>query len=116
MRKIFTLFLFVAMCVFTLAPSPTQGQNPIGSRPDGKLVRKGSRAIPGSYIVVFNEWAAGPTGPASQAAEQAQVMSSIYGGRVNRTFQHAINGYAAEMSEAEALALSQDPRVAYVEE
>jgi subtilisin family serine protease len=116
MRKIFTLFLFVALCVFTLAPSPTQGQNPIGSRPDSKLIKKGSRAVPGSYIVVFNEWAVGPTGPFSQAADQAQFLSSIYGGRVKRTFQHALNGYAAEMSEDEARALSQDARVAYVEE
>ncbi|HEX8852601.1 MAG TPA: S8 family peptidase, partial [Pyrinomonadaceae bacterium] len=116
MRKIFTLFVFVALCVFSLAPTPTQGQNPIGSRPDSKLIKKGSRAIPGSYIVVFNEWAVGPTGPFSQAADQAQFMSSIYGGRVKHVYQHALNGYAAEMSEDEARALSQDARIAYVEE
>ncbi|MGH9935506.1 MAG: S8 family peptidase, partial [Blastocatellia bacterium] len=32
------------------------------------------------------------------------------------TYKHALNGYAMEMTEAQALALSQDPRVAYVEE
>ncbi|MGI0025963.1 MAG: S8 family serine peptidase, partial [Nitrososphaera sp.] len=41
---------------------------------------------------------------------------STYRGKVRHTFKDAIKGFAAEMSEAEAIRLSQDPRVDFVEE
>jgi subtilisin family serine protease len=46
----------------------------------------------------------------------AETMKNLYGGEVERVFKHAINGYSAKMKKEEALALSEDPRVAYVEE
>jgi subtilisin family serine protease len=46
----------------------------------------------------------------------ADVLVSAYGGKVNRLYKEALNGYAAEMTEDEALALSEDPRVRFVEE
>src|SRR5918912_2292976 len=50
-------------------------------------------------------------------AEQVKdVLVSAYGGKAERVFRHALNGYAAEMSEEQAAALSEDPRVAFVEE
>jgi aqualysin 1 len=44
------------------------------------------------------------------------VVSSTASGRVKDVYTHAINGFSAEMTEADALALSNDPRVRFVEE
>src|SRR5918912_1819711 len=50
-------------------------------------------------------------------AEQVKdVLVSAYGGKAERVFKHAINAYTAEMTEEQAAALSEDLRVAYVEE
>jgi subtilisin family serine protease len=42
-------------------------------------------------------------------------MTERYGGRVKHVFARALNGFAAQLSDDEAFALSQDPRVAYVQ-
>lgn len=81
----------------------------------GRIIRS-ERAIPGRYIVVFEDWAAGGRGHGSAAESVAAELSAIYGGRSDRVFRFAINGYSAEMNEAQAAALSRDPRVKYVEE
>jgi len=81
-----------------------------------KLFRKGTRAIPGQYIVVLKDEAAGPRGEFSFAQQASDVLVSAYGGRIKQVFKHALNGYSAEMTEAEAVALSEDPRVDFVEE
>jgi hypothetical protein len=39
-----------------------------------------------------------------------------WAGTVTRGYNHAINGFAAYMTEQQALALSEDSRVAFVEE
>ena len=123
MRKIFTFFALVVLCAAALAVNPTSqtthGQDESLLRRQeakGKFHRKGSARIANRYIVVFNEWATGPEGDFSQAAEAAEQLRAAFGGRIMRVYKHALNGYAAEMSEAEALAISDDPRVAYVEE
>ena len=72
--------------------------------------------IPDQYIVVFNDWAVGEPGDSSVAPGMAETMRNLYGGQVQHTFKHALNGYAARMTREEALTLSEDPRVAYVEE
>ena len=43
-------------------------------------------------------------------------LESFYGGKVDKQFTNAINGYSVEMSATEAYRLSQDARVKYVEE
>jgi subtilisin family serine protease len=121
MRKIFMLFTMVTLGAFALATTPTESRNQDQAnkkqeRLAAKLLRKGQDKIAGHYIVVFNEWATGPEGQFSQAAEMADFMRSVYGGKVNKVFKHALNGYAAEMTEDEAIALSEDSRVAFVEE
>jgi len=81
-----------------------------------KLITKGDKRIPGQYIVVFKDWAAGSLGKNSRAPKLSDEMATVYGGKVKSKYRHALNGYAAEMSEEEALAISQDERVAYVEQ
>ncbi len=73
-------------------------------------------AIPNQYIVVLEDWAAGARGEDSNAEAVATELSIVYGGKVERIFKHALNGYAVEMSAKEAENLSKDLRVQYVEE
>lgn len=78
-----------------------------------QLLRR-DRAIPGEYIVVLRD----STQEVRQqgAANIAQDMVSLTGGKVLRTYEHSIHGFLANMSEAEARRLLSDPRVAYVQE
>lgn len=78
-----------------------------------QMIRR-ERAVPGEYIVVLRD----STQEVRQqgAANIAQELVSLNGGRVLRTYQHTIHGFHASMSEAEAQRLLADPRVAYVQE
>ncbi len=122
MKKIFALFACVAVFAVTLvSPVSIQGQGPEEAGAPvqevrAKFLSKGKEAIPEQFIVVFNDEAVGPLGEFSIASDLADVMAAIYGGEVKRVYKHAINGFSARMSKEAALALSQDPRVAYVEE
>src|ERR1700754_5127529 len=118
MRKNFLLFAPVRLCLISLIASNTPSSRTSAqvSRKNNKLHKKGERAIPGQYVVVLDNLATGEPGRFSFAGQVRDVLVSAYGGRVKQTFTHVLNGYAAEMTEAEAEALSQDPRVAFVEE
>jgi subtilisin family serine protease len=118
MKKTFVLFVTLVFCVVALlaASAPASRSSASSTQKHSKLFKKGERAIPGQYIVVLNDEAAGSLGQFSFAQQAADVLVSAYGGRMKQVFKHAINGYAAEMTEAEAVALSEDPRVAFVEE
>lgn len=80
-----------------------------------KLFTK-ARAISNSYIVVLEDWGTDSRGEGSVAALVARDLSASYGGKIKHVYKHALQGYAAEMSETEARALSLDPRVKFVEE
>ncbi|MCA1591655.1 MAG: S8 family peptidase [Acidobacteria bacterium] len=125
MKRIFTLFTMAVLCALLYVSAPVERSHAGGNVDENaqggperlaKYVGKGTSAIPGQYIVVFNEWATGPTGKYSQSRQMADVLTSAFGGEVMHVYQHALNGYAARMSKEAALALSQDTRVAYVEE
>lgn len=81
-----------------------------------KLITKGEAGIPGQYIVVLKEWAAGELGKNSLAPALTESLSDTYGGEVIAVYQDALNGFAAKMSEEEALAMSKDERVAFVQQ
>lgn len=121
MKRIFTLFALVALCAAAFVTTPTRSQdttrqNSEGEMPAEKLISKGDSAIPDQYIVVFHDWAAGSRGQSSAAAELAASVVAIYGADIERVYRHALNGFAARMSKDAAKQLSQDWRVAYVEE
>jgi subtilisin family serine protease len=118
MKKSFLLIAALALSLTALLSANTPGTRTAASPPrkGDKLHKKGAKAIPGHYIVALSDEAAGEPGPASQARQVADVLVAAYGGKVNRLYKEAINGYAAEMTEDEALALSEDPRVLFVEE
>ncbi len=118
MRKSLLLLAALALSLTALlsANTPNTSSSASPARKNDKLHKKGAKAIPGHYIVVLEDYAAGEPGEFSQAGQLTDVLVSAYGGKVNKHFNKAINGYAAEMTEDEALALSEDPRVRFVEE
>ena len=117
MRKTLVLLATLALCLTTLISSGSRSSaSPAAPRPKGQKLHKKEKAIPGNYIVVLDNVAAGEPGDFSQADQITDVLVAAYGGKVHKRFKHALNGYAAEMTEDEALALSEDPRVEYVEE
>ena len=112
MKKILIGILAIAFCGLLLQFS---NDFTVNAQKTGKILRS-ERAVPGRYIVVLEDWAAGERGHSSAAASVASELSARYGGRPDRIFRFAVNGYSAEMNEAQAAALSRDPRVKYVEE
>ena len=79
------------------APTPGQDQGP----PEG--------AIPGRYIVVFDE------GEVSDPTAVARQHAQRHGAEVLYTYQYAIEGYAARLPEGRLDDVRADGRVAYVE-
>jgi subtilisin family serine protease len=55
-------------------------------------------------------------GTNSVAHSTAADLTAVYGGKVHHVYKHALQGFSAQMSEAEALSMSEDPRVKFVEE
>jgi subtilisin family serine protease len=115
------LGIFVAVMV---VPTATSGQieSQVSQQvqqdlPDvaGKF-RRAERPVLNEYIVVLNDEAVGPKGGRSLVPTVASNLRAIYGGSLRRTYQHALSGFSVRMSEAAARRLSNDPRVAFVEE
>jgi hypothetical protein len=84
------------------------GAGPASAR-SGRLILH-RHAIPGRYIVVLRSSV--PRAPAFVAAG----MQRASGVRVQRVYADALEGFVADMSRAQALRTSHDPRVAYVEQ
>jgi len=82
-----------------------------------RFQRHREKSIPNNYIVVLDQDVAGTTADAGLAAADAdQVILSTSSGRVKHVYANALRGFSAEMTEADAIALSNDPRVRFVEE
>ncbi len=82
-----------------------------------KLLRASKNAVPDRYIVVFDD--AGDHSLRASPLEVRKASDSLaaqYGGSVRQVFSHALKGFSATMSEAQALRLSADPSVRYVEQ
>ncbi|MFJ9951891.1 S8 family serine peptidase [Kitasatospora sp. NPDC091207] len=79
--------------------------------PEGVVreARPGS-AVPGSYLVVLKA----PAGGSGSIASGATALTRAYGGTVRRTYDAALNGFSAELTERQARRLAADPSVALV--
>ncbi|HJR07118.1 MAG TPA: S8 family serine peptidase [Pyrinomonadaceae bacterium] len=99
--------LLIALCLLALVPQLASAQQTNSKN----SFRKNDGAIPNSYIVVFNEDV-----PAGRVAAFASQLARAHGGRVGYTYQNVLRGFSVQMSEAQAIALSRSPQVAYVEE
>jgi subtilisin family serine protease len=78
----------------------------------GEVANLGSpNSIKNSFIVTLNEGVARTKGVHSAAGE----LAGRHAAKVEHTYQHAVRGFAATMSEADARRLAADPAVARVE-
>jgi subtilisin family serine protease len=97
--------LFV--CLATAAPSAA-----------GEL-RAAEDPIAGSYIVVFKSDAVrGAREARSQrplVADAAGELARTHGGKIKHVYQHALKGFAVQLTADQAQALAAKPNVAYVE-
>ena len=108
--------LIVGAGMLALLPLRAQPQLPeqaMGGQERAKLHRKADGAIPNQYIVVLDQDADGDV-----VATNRKVEALLNGrGRVpDAVWAHALKGFSVQMTEEEALALAEDPDVAYVEE
>lgn len=108
-----TGFLFLAMAVLMVFPIEPGAQS--REQSEDKF-RKRRDAVAGRYIVVLRDDSVDPAVRQKAVADIGVSLAAAYGGRIERTFKHAINGYAMRMTGEQALALSRDPRVEFVEE
>src|SRR5215831_17534634 len=101
-------FVFLLMVAGVLVPGfagRTQGQSSRGK------FRRVTNPVPNRYIVVLNDSTQG-----DQVSPVAADMVRVHPGTIHHTYRYAIKGFSIEMPEAAAIALSQDPRVDFVEQ
>jgi aqualysin 1 len=111
----------VAAITATLALLPVSAQrqptDALGLRVDRpKMQRHGNLAVAGHYIVVLDMDATGREGNLAATSSAASDMAFRAGAEITNVYAHAINGFSARMSDTQAVALSEDPRVRFVEE
>ncbi len=114
-RSLIALLALAAFGGFMVKEINVQA-GPDQTRGNGEKFRTVERPVPNEYIVVLNDFAAGPGGEHSIVPTVAANLRDIHGGSVRRTFQHALSGFSIRLPEAAARRLSLDPRVAFVEQ
>jgi hypothetical protein len=72
--------------------------------------QRAERPVPGQYLVTLSKDAQG------DVPRMAGALARVHGGEVVQTYQSAVRGFTARMSERAAIALSRDPAVELVEE
>ena len=81
--------------------------------PTGSVLYEGSaKAVPGSYIVVFNDATLG----ADTVGPAASGLTNRYGGAVQRSWGAAVRGFEFTGTPLAARRLAANPAVAYVEQ
>lgn len=110
MKKLAVFLTVTVLSLMAFASAPTQSQ-----RQNDKLHKKANK-ITNSYIVVLDDSVVGEKGEYSIAPYIADEIAANHRGKIKHVYKHALNGFAIEMSEAEAEAVSQDFRVKFVEE
>jgi serine protease len=74
-------------------------------------IQRSSQPVEGRYVIVFAD-VEGNIDVPSITSE----LSAKYNANITYQYQHALKGFAAQMSEESALAISRDARVAFVSE
>jgi len=103
MRRSIFIVTFAFMALVAL---PVHAQNS-----KGKFL-KAPNAIPNQYIVVFKDAAVG----SSDITPLARSLARAHGGVPDHIYNHALKGFSVRIPESAARALSNNPRVAFVEE
>jgi len=108
----------IAVCAAVLMFAPVGAQQGNGQgNVNGRLHRHPGTNIPNNYIVVLDQDVTPGAGDFGQSSADAdELIAKTNSGHVKHVFSDALHGFSAEMSEADALVLADDPRVAFVEE
>ena len=116
MRKVLAFLIFAGLCtvIFLSQPVSSKGKKGIGT--EGAKLRRNANKIENSYIVVLDDTVVGEKGIFSIAPYIASELATSHRGKIKHVYQHALNGFAVEMSAEDAERLSQDFRVKFVEE
>jgi subtilisin family serine protease len=114
-RHLATLAL-LAIVMAPLAPGPIDAQSGGADRVTDRLHRKGPRAIPQKYIVVFEDTVTAAADEFAAALDSTMAVTRGTGAVAEHVYAFALRGFSARMSEQEALRISRDPRVRFVEE
>ncbi|MFE7709585.1 S8 family serine peptidase [Streptomyces sp. NPDC057486] len=92
-----------ALALSTAAAFPAAAA---GTAAEGRIENAGAQgAISGSYIVTLDEAAA------DAGSTQGKALAKEYGATIKKTYRAALNGYAVELSEAQAKKFAADPAV-----
>jgi aqualysin 1 len=75
-------------------------------------IQRAAEPIPGKYIVVLSNRQRALV----QGTEHRKALASRYAGSITAELTGTLDGFVAEMTEQDAVALSSDPDVAWVEE
>ena len=111
MKKVCAFLILAGLCAAVLMSSPATSQAEKKSK-----LRKNANKIENNYIVVLNNDVIGEQGDFSIAPYVASELVGTHRGKLKHLYQHALNGFAVEMSAEDAERLSEDFRVEYVEE
>jgi len=110
--------LSLAACDSVTGPDAVTGPE-LGARPTGSAPATAGvpdDAIPGQYVVVLSAEPAAIDRAAGRALQEVTAaLSRSAGAEVRHVYEHALTGFAAQLTEAQATALARDPRVQYVE-
>ncbi|MEV7420147.1 S8 family serine peptidase [Streptomyces sp. NPDC089919] len=99
----------LAIAGLTLLSAGTAATAAPAAPPEGAVVNAGAPGtVPGSYIVILKESAAKSLSPAGRSVVER------YSGTIRRTYDAALNGYAADLTAQQARRLAADPAVAQV--
>ena len=123
MRRPFARWSVIIAVLSALALASIEAQSPVAQNPAagpgrgaGRLFRKGPRAIPNRYIVVLREDAAIASGDYASVLGRVQNVTRGRGAVPDRVYAFALRGFSAFMSEEDAVAISRNALVDYVEE
>ena len=101
--------LVLAACQDASAPTSRLSPAAAAGAPDAAAVGQSSAPRPGHYIVVFRDGVANASG-------LAKSLVAAHNGVLEHSYQYAIKGFAAQLSDAAVESLRLHPDVAYVEQ
>ncbi|MCW6009803.1 protease inhibitor I9 family protein, partial [Micromonospora sp. CPCC 205371] len=101
----FAVIAGAAILVAAAGPAATAVAAPAGGT---ILAAPGADVVPGSYVVVLKDGS-------TAVPAQAKALAGKHRATVRKTFSHALRGFSATMSEAQAKALAGDPAVKFVQ-
>ena len=117
MRRHLATFVLLTIVVAPWALGPIDAQSGRAGQSTAKFHRKGVRAIPQKYIVVLNDDdMVTQTRDFATAVDRSLDVIRGTEALVEEIYAFALRGFAARMTEQDALRLSEDPRVRFVEE